>query len=234
MTDVDTPAGPTASCGNGDLVTGGGGSISGPPDAARLTSTRPSDPTLDGWTAEGARREGDLKTVSAFAICGPTPGSYVQDSTAFGGGASGDDATCSAGNLTGGGASQEGTDFLYYQMFAQTPTSWRVDALHTSTATETMTLYAVCSSVLDLSYRSSDRARVPAGTAGKARAKCGRRQAVTGGGFETKPVPGPWPVSTRPWDGPDGNATPDDGWTARIYNDAQSGVRLFAHAICKR
>ena len=230
---VTTPAGPTANCGEGKFVTGGGGSISGPADAARLTATRPADALLSGWTAEGAQLAGGAKTVSAFAICAATAGNYVQDSTAFGAGASGDDASCGTAQVSGGGVSSEEANFLYYQLLPDMPTSWRADALHTSNDSETMTVYAVCSSVLDLRYRRSDRVRVPSGSEGTARVRCGRRQAVTGGGFETRSDFGPWPLASRPFDGSDGNAVPDDGWTARIYNDSQADVRLFAHAICK-
>ena len=77
---------------------------------------------------------------------------------------------------------------------------------------------------------------VSAGAAGSVKVSCPSDTKPTGGGatLSGDEEDGAYVNSSYPFDGPDANRKPDDGWKARAYNPAGTEKTLAVTAVCRR
>lgn len=240
---VTSQAGPEAECDGDDMVTGGGGSISG--NGANEMLHASYQPGLDGlgWAAEGSTTGATPRTVKAYAVCGPKLVEYQAPESTRGPGQEfsyGDICTSTEARTTGGGVYAEGGNLQVVAMRPDLtgPFDWLTSIKNLSSQNLDVTRVWVCSEAYDLRYRSQ-QSKVDGGKAGRAIAHCRGDEAVTGGGLVTATTSGSphfktWTLESRPVDSraDDGN-TPDDGWLARAYNSAGHRLTLTAYAVCR-
>lgn len=237
---VASQAGPNVLCDGGDTVTGGGGRISGDPATAHLNATRPISTAGEGWVAEGTADSGS-RTVSAFAICGGRAVSWVPLGPAPvpSGNVYGSGTACpqQEQNGVGGGVGGTGGNIRILATFPFRPTyDWGSYVYNAGGTQASISEYAGCSTAYPVRY-VSDSVEVGAGKPGSLRVRCGKRQAVTGGGFDLGEPGFESPetrlVSSRPVDlKPDANHVPDDAWLAKAYNGSAETQPLHVYAIC--
>jgi hypothetical protein len=241
FTDVVSQAGPPAPCDPGRYLTGGGGSISGAGMNAGLNATYPSI-SLAGqaWQAEGQTSGASARTVTTYAICGKDEVTYPNPGSGFvvhQGNAYAPTTLCTGPDLpTGGGVRGQGGDMRISRTQPSVPPSsvgWSSVVQNRAAADTTVTDHVGCSDLYDLHYRDHDGKVKPHKT-GKVIARCKGKEAVTGGGFDYLGYDA-WGISTRPWDSKDDRGkTPDDGWSASLYNSLDEPVPVTTFAVCAR
>ena len=94
-------------------------------------------------------------------------------------------------------------------------------------------IYAVCAAGLELRYVRGTPVSVSAGFDVLVKAACGPGAHVVGGGARVEgPVSRERLVSSAPYDGPDADTIPDDGWKVRIYNVSELDKQATPFSIC--
>jgi hypothetical protein len=94
-------------------------------------------------------------------------------------------------------------------------------------------VYAVCSSGLDLHYVKSATATVPVKAVHGLRAACPANEHVVGGGAKlTGSQQMGRLLASFPYDGPDAGKIPDDGWQTRVFNLGGGAKKVTAFAVC--
>jgi hypothetical protein len=109
---------------------------------------------------------------------------------------------------------------------------WLATAWRASGSPTPLDIIGVCREHLPRYFSSS--APVRAGKAGALKVSCPRGSHVSGGGVRliADTVSDEYVNSSYPYDGPDANADPDDGWRGRTYNASTDRDRMIVHAIC--
>jgi hypothetical protein len=94
-------------------------------------------------------------------------------------------------------------------------------------------VYAVCSSGLDLHYVKSVTQTVPVNAVHALRAACPANDHVVGGGAKLTGMQSQGRlVASYPYDGPDTGTVPDDGWQTRVFNLGGGAKKVTAFAVC--
>jgi hypothetical protein len=239
---VVTQTGQPVSCDEGGEATGGGGSITGPPDRVFLNESFPTLPGPSGWTVEGTST-GAAQDMTGYAICAGIDTSVgTADEDVAAGSSATQNAFCPSSEelVTGGGieASSGGIRIETTYPPELITDRWFGLARNTDGGTISVNYHAVCTDANVVKYRNSDLINVKPGKDAKASASCKPKEAVLGGGFagfsEGLPATGGWTSSSRPRDSKqDANKVPDDGWLAKYHNDAVVTHRLLVVAACK-
>ncbi len=113
------------------------------------------------------------------------------------------------------------------------PNEWLGEANNSSGSEAQMTTTAICAKGR-LKYPGRSRNIPPGGQATK-RVACPSGTKLTGGGVSTEGAsPRVEVAASKPFDGPDGNKVPDDGWLGSANNGTSSGLTLNVNAICAK
>ena len=88
------------------------------------------------------------------------------------------------------------------------------------------------SGTVALTYRSSAEVQVLAGAQGSAKAQCPGELAATGGGVYTDALGDVDVTVSSPFDGTDGDASPDDAWLGWVTNSGASPTQVTVWVIC--
>lgn len=237
---IVTQAGPHANCDEGDIVTGGGGSIAGQASSAHLNATYPVGPTYDAWQAEGTSHLNGPRTVTSYAICTSKSVSWTSSGTqqVAMGATQGFGTACPTGTGTGGGISSLGGDLELLGDFDPSVTFERSAFVHNDgAATSTINQFVGCSTELSVKIRQGSKTVKP-GKSGKLKVACAEKEAVLSGGYDFAAQPGFELVDSNlnasiPFDSKsDKKKVPDDGWSVRAFNGAASTQTLRAFAAC--
>jgi hypothetical protein len=241
------------SCPAGTHATGGGVHVAGAgtADGISVASSEPFDgPDAgtkpdDGWLAF-ANNEGMVRrTMTTFAVCAAGTYTYHTHSAPLtGAGQEGDSAKCPAdSSLTGGGVHISGTGTYNkvnstYPEDGSDPDSrvddeWRAYGINEIPGfTETMTVHAICASSGSFRYVSAFKP-LPVGAQESEQVGCPTGTSVAGGGvFNSGGGTDDVVVSSEPFDGPDADSQPDDGWRGYAANGEGSSGFVTAYAIC--
>jgi len=93
--------------------------------------------------------------------------------------------------------------------------------------------YAVCSKGLKLHYFKGPATKVKVKSAVTVKVICPINQHVVGGGEKLTGTPATGRmIGTFPFDGPDKDKIPDDGWQAKVYNLGGGPKTVTGWAIC--
>jgi hypothetical protein len=94
-------------------------------------------------------------------------------------------------------------------------------------------MYAVCAAGVALSYVRGAPTSLAAGNGVTRKVACAGSEHAVGGGVRTSgPADGGRLVSSFPYDGPDADDVPDDGWQARAYAISGADKTVTPFAIC--
>jgi hypothetical protein len=94
-------------------------------------------------------------------------------------------------------------------------------------------MYAVCAAGVALSYVRGAPTSLAAGNAMSRKVACAASEHAVGGGVRTSgPADGARLVSSFPYDGPDADDVPDDGWQTRAYAISGADKTVTPFAIC--
>ena len=237
-----------ALCPAGSRLAGGGGGISAPGGFnARLTTIAPIDlidpdsDADDGFATE-AYSIGDARRASATAIClkaGRSALTYELETTQLAMNESNaDEVFCQSGHTVGGGTdmnASNGDTRLSQSGPADSPIpdgrpddGWQWSGQNNGASTKNVINHAVClaAGVHKTRYVSKTRA-VSASKEKALTAHCPPGFHVSGGGWEGFFHP----HSSQPFDGPDADKAPDDGWRVQVLNFGSPNT-LTVHAIC--
>jgi hypothetical protein len=110
--------------------------------------------------------------------------------------------------------------------------AWRVQTHVQSGGMEDITALVMCKGG-KLRVRRRDLS-AKAGKAKAAKAACPGRTHVVGGGGFIQAVGSGHLNSSHPYDGPDRDRVPDDGWRVRAYNGAASSREMRVVAVCQK
>jgi len=240
----------TAGCGGASWhIVGGGGSTNGLPADTWQESQSFRDFTDadlrpdDGFEASGFGQSGSR--ITAWSMClKDTPTRYVV--TRVPDQASGrrsGSAACGPAkwHVTSGGVFIATTDSW---IGSGRPTdggdadtrpddAWQGTAYDTIGGAGGFAVYAVCVRGLPLSHVTGAAADVAAGGSRSRTATCPAGTHVVGGGVRTTgPVEDARLVSSGPFDGPDADAIPDDGWKVTVHDVSANAHRVTAYAVC--
>ena len=140
-------------------------------------------------------------------------------------------------NVTGGGVKITGdnSDFDLEvgstNPFGGRNEGWVSAANNSSGSDAQMTTTAICAKG-DFRYPTANKGIHPGGQ-GTKRVACPSGTKVIGGGVVTEPQSAKVEVAaTRPFDGPDGNSTPEDGWLGSANNGTNDVSRMEVLAVC--
>lgn len=93
----------------------------------------------------------------------------------------------------------------------------------------------VCASGVSLHYVNGPGGEVAVGAAITRKATCGAGEHVVGGGVRIGGlVDTGRMIASAPFDGPDADTIPDDGWKARVHNTGDGSKLVAAYAVCLR
>jgi hypothetical protein len=110
---------------------------------------------------------------------------------------------------------------------------WRGSVFDTAGGIGGFSDYAVCSKGLKLHYLKSSTTNVKVKSAATIKVPCPAEQHVIGGGERlTGSQSAGRLIGSFPYDGPDNDKIPDDGWKAKVYNLDGSAKQLTGWAIC--
>jgi hypothetical protein len=228
---------------------GGGSSAGGAASQSWDSASRPYDyddaDTLgdDGWLAEAYGPPGS--EVTGFSIC-------IRDGTIkYPSNAIPDDTTGSrSGAVSCGGARWQvttGSAFIATSgswvnasfpkdgrdADATPDDGWSGRVYDTIGGIGGFYLFAVCGAGLDLSYVKGAPAPLRAGDAVTRKAACAQSEHAVGGGARVSgPAHRARLVSSFPYDGPDADDVPDDGWQTRAYAISGADKTVTPFAIC--
>ena len=151
-------------------------------------------------------------------------------------------AECPSGHpqVTGGGVKVLGDDSNFDIEVATTlpqedahPNKWLGEANNSSGSDAQMTTIAICGQGR-FRYPAGNRI-IPAGGQASKRVACPAGTKLTGGGVSTEGAsPRVELAASRPFDGPDGDSIPDDGWLGSGNNGTSSGLTLNVIAACAK
>jgi hypothetical protein len=144
--------------------------------------------------------------------------------------------SCKGSELVGGGVGISGRD-EDLEVGSTEPlfSGWRGEANNTSGQAEALTLHAICdSSAIPGDYVTVERSQqVDAGKSGERLARCPGGTRVASGGVGAIPDEVEVEVAaTSPFDGADGNATPEDAWRGVVNNETTEEATMSVFAIC--
>lgn len=246
--DMDTVSAETFTrCNKGWHAVGGGISVGGG-DPRGIAST-----TLGGaryWYSEVWHQSDTAATVTGYSTCMKTDKITENTASEFDlpdtGGQVYDTATCSEGKAVSGGMRAIG-ESKNFRLNASAPVDdasdtdnkpdngWRVYTQYSGTdsGADAVLVDVVCYSGPAPAYRSSS-ATALANKRTTAKAACPKRRPVIGGGIYISGAASvSWVTTSRPYDGPDADKVPDDGWTASSYNDGDSDLAMTVYAVCR-
>jgi hypothetical protein len=236
--NVVSQAGAPAVCDPGDFATGGGGAINGDPASAELSVIAPTDTPDDGWIAKGAG-SGTPRKATTYAICGRDITDTNTSTSSFPAGSefsSGEECDPGDVSLSGGVSANNGdTTIATIRPDFQGVFDW--NNRFAVEADDTVARHVVCSSEYARTVRRETES-VRKDAAPKVVRRCGRGDAVLGGGFEVDNDELLFPfevhaIASRPWDDPrDANKVPEDGWLAKVFNDTGARLTVKAFAVC--
>jgi len=230
-----------AYCGNEWVSTGGGVAVNGDP---RYSFVSASNVGNDGVFGGGWHALQPDRRVSVYAICSKSPSVSIQKRYAnFAPAPStvGFTTGCPTGHVLGGGVE---TPYPVAHVTTTMPVdgpdadktpndAWRGSgALLDDHTPELLLINIACSTGPQPAYRAA-KVQVAAGEQHTLKVRCADRQHVSGGGIA---VNGPADEShfavSRPFDGPDADKVPDDGWLATVSNDGAAARTARGMAIC--
>jgi hypothetical protein len=235
-----------ASCKGEQAPLGGGAFISGPAGQGLLTQLEPLSPSptdVAGFDAEAYTLSG-TQTLSSYGICrkaggaGVTYRSRVDEDVphlSVGGG----DRECPSGTRPSGGGggtgAGQGSWINASVLLGGGSPRWGLIGRNFTGAAVTMRVDVVCvrPTVAKLKRRQEIEKNVAVGDVGHPIARCPAGSSVVGGGGAAGSEAQAWVNGSGPWDGPDADAVPADGWEAFIYNESGAAKDAIAQAICK-
>jgi hypothetical protein len=236
-----------AHCGGSWHVFGGGAQPSGPTITEQLESTAPFDgDDANGWLDDGwlggASNLGSVpQTLKTYAICSHDAPDYptITSDTGGVGGINGAGQGCEP-QIVGGGirpsTTPGNTHLLETKPLAEL-TDWEGSLYQDAgPADAELEVYAICTGGMDLIERAKTRDAESGPTSAEVSVRCPSGTHVTGGGSDIhadkfQDAAASWLTDTRPFDGNDPGAVPDDGWTARAQL-AAGGDGVSAYAVC--
>jgi len=239
-------------CPSGTSVVGGGVSTSGTGNDDVVASSAPIDgPDADskpddGWNGYVANGEGGTETETTWAVCAMSGTYRYISATATLGTRVARKVSCPAGtSVTGGGVhvtDASSSPFLRVNTSepldgpdgdAKRDDGWMASASNRGDPTQTMTVYAICSTSGSFTYVTGPLLNLPAGGQKDAIANCPAGTKVTGGGVNVTGQSSLLEVSSlRPVDGPDDGFDFDDAWHARENNGTEAAQKVNAFAVC--
>ena len=235
-----------AACPDGRHVSGGGAFLDGSVTDGSIGGLAPDYISDEVSFKEAYAATGSVvglgQNIKTFAICAPAKDvEYRKKTDPFTtmGVPVELKARCPAGtHVTGGGIGRTGggsnDNLLISAPYdggdkdGKPDDGWRGRLVPTNTA-QVVTLRAICSDALHLSYRREET--TDSGTLALG-AGCPTDSVATGGGVELTGDDGPDLHASIPNDFGDTNTTPEDGWFARA--NASSTRTMTVHAICSR
>lgn len=111
--------------------------------------------------------------------------------------------------------------------------SWYAGFQNDTGSPKTFTVFGICRQAGFAGLRYRHRPNVlPPGEQSTAKARCGRRSSLLGGGVIGSS--GKWISSSYPIDGNDADHRPDDGWAAKQYNSTALLGGTTVYAICTK
>jgi len=112
---------------------------------------------------------------------------------------------------------------------------WRGRAFDTVGGAGWFSVFGVCVAGVQLRYVNGATATVDVGAAITRKASCKEKEHVIGGGLRIGGLVDTGRlVVSAPFDGPDADMIPDDGWKAKAYNTGEGSKLVGAYAICLR
>jgi hypothetical protein len=240
-------------------VTGGGGAIAGTElspeqQETALASIAPYDggdldiAADDGYAAAAYNDSDDTRTVTAIAICLKERAAslrYERNATTTASSEFGQAVSCEGAKLLGGGAYVEGPHSKGSAVLGSKPydddgdgstdDGWSYWAAREPGGAADIAARATCipPGKRPIRYRSGT-AKVGAGEARAARVACPRGFHASGGGIFGGSYAEQRIRASRPFDGKDAGAAPDDGWKASVHNLDDAPRTITVHAICLR
>lgn len=110
---------------------------------------------------------------------------------------------------------------------------WKAHITNESASASLGRVFAICDNSGRRPEYVTASARLSGGAAKTVHAPCPRGHEVASGGVKTTVEPVDVVLnSTSPFDGPDADADPDDGWRARVYNESAREQVMKVYAIC--
>ena len=247
---ADRYAEATAGCGgpNWHLI-GGGAAAGGDATNAWQAFDRPDDYTDvdtqpdDGFLAAGFGPAG--KTFTTYSICMRNVAlEYVSTSVANqpSGRRSGT-AACSDPSwhvTTGSAAIATSNSWISTSVPTDGPDSdstrddgWRGTAFDTVNGLGGFSVSAICAQGVNLHYAKATAPRVSAGHVSSVKVSCGSAGHVVGGGVTVSGTADQSRVVvSAPFDGPDADHVPDDGWRVKVFAISGTDLAVTAFAIC--
>jgi len=226
-------------CPPGTHVLGGGQYLFSGFQTAVLTASAPFDggdagkQPDDGWKTTVDGQDGFANELTVYAICSSRQPKYVQrsvrmreeDSRAA-------HSVCPTNTrVLGGGARLPGP---YRSPFVHDSAPFEDDEWEVAAFTfepGTMVMSAICARTkTDI---VSDSGIAPGQSFGEAFPACDEGEPVVGGGFSGRDI-GLTGTISAPFDGLDGDSTPDDGWQVEMDNDEGTNRTVFGRAVCLR
>ncbi len=221
----------------------GGGSVLGPSDNTMIkalvptdlddTFENPDDSVSDDWWM--TRVSADLgSSFSGFAICSQQKLRWKSTETPDGDSAARTGSTTCPGRrkLVGGGSSIATTDSWTHSSYPS-GRKWKARILDTVGGLGGMSTYAVCRKKGDIATTNKTKSGIPSSGKQTVTAKCAAsRHVIGGGGKLSGSIAAARLTGSRPWDGPDADDVPDDGWTVSGYNVSGVDKSLTAYALC--
>ncbi|MFN8621850.1 MAG: hypothetical protein U0869_14050 [Chloroflexota bacterium] len=227
-------------------ATGGGVQIEGI-DPEMDLEVHGSGPSDTGWSVAGNNNTGLEATMTVHAICARGPITVRTKAVSIKpNGAGATIVGCRAGtSATGGGAAIIGGTHSD-EVTSSEPTDgpdadrdpddgWYGSAGNGSGQATKLRVWVVCAGRGTYHVVHSVRRVIPRDSAATARATCPPGTRVTGGGEDIDRGGSKFEDhDSFPFDGPDTDTDPDDGWQATGYNESSAGPRhLTVWAICK-
>lgn len=219
---------------------GGGAAVDGRRSSARLSASRPVDgpdadaTIVDGWEASGAGSGGP--GIRAWSICVRSPGIVLDanseqvapaGTSARYGSASCDDTTWSA--VSGGGFIATAGSRLASTWLLDLPAdagvvpdnAWGASMHDTVGGAGFATANVICARGPSFRYVAGSPRALPADTVRSFRVACPVRTHVVGGGATVEGTADAVRLfASHPYDGPDADRIPDDGWRVRLSRAA--------------
>jgi hypothetical protein len=254
---TDTAAYDAGSSGFADVVAGCGGSrwhlfgggtnAAGPVAKSYVAAEQPEDYTDadslrdDGWASDGVGTSPAM--LHSYTVCLKHAASYPSRVVANGSSAlrtaqvacPGTQRVTSGAMFIATSGSWETSSYPYDgpDKDKVPDDGWRGGVYDTIGGIGGFQAFAVCSSGLKLHYVKSPTTKVKVGSAASVKVSCAADQHVVGGGARLTGTQSTGRlVASFPYDGPDKDKAPDDGWLTKVYSLGGGPKQLTAWAIC--
>jgi len=245
-------AGPVeAGCGPARWRTiGGGGGVTGTTSERSLRTLRPvdfddADDAFDeGWSVGGIGPAGSVATAQAICARGERIRYRVKDAPPSPAELRSANVGCGGGGfrVTAGGVRIGSADSFISSSFPhdggdrdrRPDDGWTGKVLDSGLAG--FEVYAICVRGAVVDYRKKKPATIPTDSALTRRVGCGKKGHAVGGGARITDLINRGRIAdTQPYDGPDADEAPDDGWRTTGLNLSSGAPRkLVPYAICLR